>query len=163
MRILVLARVSVSVVYSVAGEEATVVGSAAGLDPRDMVSSSKCRTQAAPGSADCLAECRRHYQAPTCELKHQACVLILCCCFNLAFLMQVFTQYREHGVLLWRGFSFDDFANQVSTHRLSVSCKRSAAGIYANTAAVLIKDCSNPKLQSVSACLVVASPTASPS
>jgi TPP-dependent pyruvate/acetoin dehydrogenase alpha subunit len=45
-----------------AGEEAIVVGSAAGLDPRDMV----------------------------------------------------FSQYREHGVLLWRGFSFDDFANQVS-------------------------------------------------
>uniref|UniRef100_A0A383WPL1 3-methyl-2-oxobutanoate dehydrogenase (2-methylpropanoyl-transferring) n=2 Tax=Tetradesmus obliquus TaxID=3088 RepID=A0A383WPL1_TETOB len=44
-----------------AGEEATVVGSAAGLDPRDMV----------------------------------------------------FSQYREHGVLLWRGFSFDDFANQL--------------------------------------------------
>jgi TPP-dependent pyruvate/acetoin dehydrogenase alpha subunit len=28
---------------------------------------------------------------------------------------QVFSQYREHGVLLWRGFSFDDFANQVSS------------------------------------------------
>lgn len=27
--------------------------------------------------------------------------------------LQVFSQYREHGVLVWRGFSFDDFANQV--------------------------------------------------
>jgi hypothetical protein len=27
---------------------------------------------------------------------------------------QVFAQYREQGVLLWRGFSFDDFANQAS-------------------------------------------------
>jgi 2-oxoisovalerate dehydrogenase E1 component alpha subunit len=25
----------------------------------------------------------------------------------------VFTQYREHGVLLWRGFTFDDFAKQL--------------------------------------------------
>ncbi|KAI8467290.1 MAG: thiamine diphosphate-binding protein [Monoraphidium minutum] len=43
-----------------AGEEATILGSAAALDPQD----------------------------------------------------QVFAQYREQGVLLWRGFSFDDFANQ---------------------------------------------------
>jgi hypothetical protein len=43
-----------------AGEEASIVASAAGLDPAD----------------------------------------------------QVFTQYREQGVLLWRGFSFRDFANQ---------------------------------------------------
>lgn len=48
------------------GEEATVVGSAAGLDPKDMV----------------------------------------------------FSQYREHGVLLWRGYSFDDFANQLYGNKL---------------------------------------------
>ncbi|KIY97146.1 2-oxoisovalerate dehydrogenase E1component, alpha subunit [Monoraphidium neglectum] len=45
-----------------AGEEAAIIASAAGLDPKD----------------------------------------------------QVFAQYREQGVLLWRGFSFDDFANQAS-------------------------------------------------
>eukprot|EP00879_Flechtneria_rotunda_P012986 GHRR01013560.1.p1 GENE.GHRR01013560.1~~GHRR01013560.1.p1 ORF type:complete len:314 (+),score=102.62 GHRR01013560.1:816-1757(+) len=49
-----------------AGEEATVVGSAAGLDGRDTV----------------------------------------------------FSQYREHGVLVWRGFTFDDFANQLYGNRL---------------------------------------------
>lgn len=48
------------------GEEATVVGSAAGLDNRDMV----------------------------------------------------FSQYREHGVLVWRGFTFDDFANQLYGNQL---------------------------------------------
>jgi TPP-dependent pyruvate/acetoin dehydrogenase alpha subunit len=31
----------------------------------------------------------------------------------LVLLLQVFSQYREHGVLVWRGFTFDDFANQV--------------------------------------------------
>jgi hypothetical protein len=41
----------------------------------------------------------------------------------------VFSQYREHGVLLWRGFSFDDFANQVGLaqrscclHETAVEC-----------------------------------------
>ena len=32
-------------------------------------------------------------------------------------LPQVFAQYREQGVLLWRGFTFDDFANQVGAVR----------------------------------------------
>jgi TPP-dependent pyruvate/acetoin dehydrogenase alpha subunit len=43
-------------------------------------------------------------------------VLAACCLFACR---QVFSQYREHGVLLWRGFSFDDFANQVGSSQLS--------------------------------------------
>ena len=31
----------------------------------------------------------------------------------------VFSQYREHGVLLYRGFSFHDMANQVTAARRS--------------------------------------------
>jgi TPP-dependent pyruvate/acetoin dehydrogenase alpha subunit len=42
------------------------------------------------------------------------------CCLLLAG-WQVFSQYREHGVLLWRGFSFDDFANQVKASYLELS------------------------------------------
>jgi hypothetical protein len=115
-----------------AGEEATVVGSAAGLDPRDMVSS--CRslwketcnrqhTSAATGLYTAVVSMRSQHVAvctdclPTAALLCDcdiACLLkgLLVCCL-LPACWQVFSQYREHGVLLWRGFSFDDFANQV--------------------------------------------------
>ncbi|GBF89985.1 2-oxoisovalerate dehydrogenase subunit alpha mitochondrial-like [Raphidocelis subcapitata] len=64
-----------------AGEEAAIVGSAAGLDPQD----------------------------------------------------QVFSQYREHGVLLWRGFSFDDFANQCYGNELEPGKGRQMPIHYGST------------------------------
>jgi 2-oxoisovalerate dehydrogenase E1 component alpha subunit len=88
------------------GEEATVVGSAAGLDPKDMVScraALPCQQQrmCVGGRALLLTALGPNERRRTC----------LCCCLPAS---QVFSQYREHGVLVWRGFTFDDFANQVS-------------------------------------------------
>jgi hypothetical protein len=43
-----------------------------------------------------------------------SCGAVTCVCVCAVRLpVQVFSQYREHGVLVWRGFTFDDFANQV--------------------------------------------------
>ncbi|KAF8068400.1 2-oxoisovalerate dehydrogenase subunit alpha 2 [Scenedesmus sp. PABB004] len=79
-----------------AGEEAAIVGSAAGLDPRDVV-----RRGAAQGGGPAPpAACA---QPPTTTAPAPAARPAA----------QVFSQYREHGVLLWRGFTFDSFANQL--------------------------------------------------
>jgi TPP-dependent pyruvate/acetoin dehydrogenase alpha subunit len=45
-------------------------------------------------------------------------------------LLQVFSQYREHGVLVWRGFSFDDFANQVREGLQSRYCMLHHAKVF---------------------------------
>lgn len=88
------------------GEEATAIGSAAALTLDDVVRCAKPKltgvgggTRVAPGcvSASALARqvmCRR-------------------CANDCMTFLQVFTQYREHGVLVWRGFGMDEFANQV--------------------------------------------------
>jgi len=83
-----------------AGEEATVIGSAAGLDPQDQVGAAMFD--------------RSNVEDPTlaCSSRDRLLPTTFCTCLH-STLLQVFAQYREQGVLLWRGFSFTDFANQV--------------------------------------------------
>lgn len=129
-----------------AGEEATIVGSAAALDPKDMVRHTQELGPIALPDTPVGKQTVTHWLAFTCQStaggRHARrlmvdavmkaaparppCVAMVvvtpawmhalttpsrsvpgCLC------LQVFSQYREQGVLLWRGFSFRDFADQV--------------------------------------------------
>lgn len=145
-----------------AGEEATIVGSAAALDPKDMVRHTQgqqpgpiavpdtpvgkqtfthwlvftCQSTAGGRHARQLlvdAAVNRMHGLAHLVLVHSRALPGTPPCVAMVVLtpawihalttpsrtlpgllcLQVFSQYREQGVLLWRGFSFRDFADQV--------------------------------------------------
>ncbi len=49
----------------------------------------------------------------TCSKSMQTCSMALGC-IHSRFSLQVFTQYREHGVMMWRGYTIQQMAHQVS-------------------------------------------------